>query len=178
MTKVKRNVPAKTEIAAVPPRPSQWPMMEGLRREVDRLFDDFRPLTWGLAGRRPAFDLDFQGSASESWQIAPAMNVVEKEGAYEISAELPGLDDKNVEVKLSNGMLTIKGEKAEEKDEREGEYYLSERRYGSFQRSFSIPDGIDRDKIEAAFTKGVLKVTLPKTTQAQRAEKKISVKAG
>ncbi|MHC2791871.1 HSP20 family molecular chaperone IbpA [Mesorhizobium jarvisii] len=76
-----------------------------------------------------------------------------------------------------NHTLTIKGEKQEEKEEKDKDYYLSERRYGSFQRSFQLPDGVDADKIDASFTKGVLTVKLPKTAEAQKAEKKITVKA-
>ncbi len=105
------------------------------------------------------------------------MDLAEKDNAYEISAELPGLDEKNIEIKLSNGTLTIKGEKTEEKEEREKEYYLSERRYGSFHRSFRVPEGVDTDKIDARFAKGVLTVTLPKSAEAKKNEKKISVKA-
>jgi len=99
------------------------------------------------------------------------MDLVEKEDAYEITAELPGLDDKNVEIKLSNRTLTIRGEKSEEKEDKQKDYYLSERRYGSFQRSFQLPDGVDADKIDAKFTKGVLTVKLPKTAEAKKAEK-------
>ncbi|TIX36045.1 MAG: Hsp20 family protein, partial [Mesorhizobium sp.] len=74
-------------------------------------------------------------------------------------------------------ILTIKGEKKEEKEEKDNDYYLSERRYGSFQRSFQLPEGVDADKIDATFAKGVLTVKLPKTAEAQKAEKKITVKA-
>jgi HSP20 family protein len=150
--------------------------MESLRREIDLLFDQFRLPEWrmpfghSLAGLEPDWP-------SADWQIAPAMNLVEKNGRYEITAELPGIDKKNVEVKISNGTLSIKGEKSEEKEEREEEYYLSERRYGSFHRSFRIPDGVDVDRIEASLGKGVLSVRLPKTAEARKTEKKIEVKA-
>ncbi|MCR5891710.1 Hsp20/alpha crystallin family protein [Burkholderia cepacia] len=96
--------------------------------------------------------------------------------AYEITAELPGLEEEDVEVKLANGGLTIKGTKNEEKEEKRKDYYLHERRYGSFERYFDMPQGIDKDKIEATFKKGVLTVTLPKTPEAQKAEKKIPIK--
>ena len=105
------------------------------------------------------------------------MDVAEKDDEYEISAELPGLDEKEVEVKVANRTLTIKGEKKEEKEERQKDYYLSERRFGSFQRSFQLPEGIDAGRIEANFAKGVLTVKLPKTTEAKQAERKISVQA-
>lgn len=86
------------------------------------------------------------------------------------------MNEKNIEVKLSNGTLTIRGEKKEEKEEKEKDYYLSERRYGSFERSFQLPEGIDANKIEAQFAKGVLKVVLPKSPEAQKGVKKIAVK--
>ena len=112
-----------------------------------------------------------------SLSAVPAVDVSETDKAYEITAELPGMDEKNVEVKLANDVLTIKGEKQDEKEEKRKDYYMRERSFGSFQRSFQVPDGVDADKIEANFKKGVLTVTLPKSTEAQKAEKKIAVKA-
>ncbi|WP_048574768.1 Hsp20/alpha crystallin family protein, partial [Streptomyces leeuwenhoekii] len=100
----------------------------------------------------------------------PPVDIVDKDTAYEITAELPGLDENNIDVKVANGMLTIKGEKKEEKEEKKKDYFLSERRYGSFERRFSIPEGVDTGKIEANFKKGVLTVTLPKTSEAKTAE--------
>ncbi len=87
------------------------------------------------------------------------------------------MSEKNVEIKLSNHTLTIKGEKSEEKEEKRKDYYLSERRYGSFPRSFQSPEGADGDKIDAHFANGVLSVKLPKTAEAKKAEKTIAVKA-
>lgn len=107
----------------------------------------------------------------------PAVDVTETDKAFEIAAELPGMEEKNIEVSVSDGVLTIKGEKQEDKEEKKKDYYLSERTYGSFQRSFEVPKGVDLDKIEASFKKGVLTVTLPKTAEAQKAEKKIAVKS-
>jgi HSP20 family protein len=80
-------------------------------------------------------------------------------------------------VKFADGILTIKGEKQEEKEEKKKDYYLSERSYGSFQRSFQVPDSVDPDWIEASFKNGVLAVTLPKNAEAQKMAKKITVKA-
>ena len=87
------------------------------------------------------------------------------------------MDEKNIEVNVANGGLTIKGEKKDEKEEKKKDYYVSERRYGSFERYFTLPDSVDADKIEATFKNGVLKVTLPKTAEAQKPAKKIDVKA-
>lgn len=174
MAETATKLPVKSEKSAA--SPEGWAPFESLRREVDRLFDDFHPFGWRLPSRT-AFDLEIPKFSRAAWQVAPAMDLVEKEKEYEITAELPGIDEKNVEIKLSNHTLTIKGEKKEEMEEKDKDYYLSERRYGSFQRSFRVPDGVDADKIEATFTKGVLTVRLPKTAQAQKADKKIEVKA-
>jgi HSP20 family protein len=107
---------------------------------------------------------------------APAVDIAEREKEYEITAELPGMEEKNIDVKFADGILTIKGEKKEEREEKKKDYYLSERRFGSFQRSFQVPDGVDADKIEASFKDGLLTVILPKSAQAQKSEKKIAIK--
>jgi HSP20 family protein len=168
MAKDDTKAPAEAEPKAPARREEVLSPFDTLRREIDRLFDDLRPAGWPLPFRRPsAFELTWP--RMESWQVAPAMDMVEKDNAYEITAELPGLDEKNVEIRLSNGILTIKGEKQEEREER---------RYGSFQRAFRVPDDVDLEKIDAGFTKGVLAVTLPKSPAAKAGEKKISVKAG
>ena len=138
-----------------------WQPFEGFRREIDRLFEDFGRGFW---------------QPSRRLSTVPAVDVVESENAYEIKAEMPGMDEKNIEVKVANGNLTIKGEKQEEKEEKKKDYYLQERKFGSFERSFSIPEGVDTDKIEAAFKNGVLNVTLPKKLEAQKPAKNIEVK--
>jgi HSP20 family protein len=168
------KLPLKPEKTA--PASENWNPFESLRREIDRLFEDFHPFGARLPAPRLMFDLD-RPNLTAGWDIAPAFDLVEREKEYEISAELPGIDEKEIEIKLSNSTVTIRGEKKEEKRKKEREYFLSERRYGSFQRSFQIPQGVDRDKIEASFLKGVLTLTLPKTAEAQSSERKIAVKA-
>jgi len=113
-----------------------------------------------------------------SWSSAPFVDVVDKEHSYEVTAELPGMDPSNITVKFSTGTLTIKGEKKEEKEEKGKDYVLSERRWGSFQRSFRVPTSIDEEKIEAIFSNGVLTIVLPKSAEAQQAEKTIDIKRG
>ena len=157
-------------------RPAEWRPFESLRREVDRLFEDFQVGSWRSPFGRTAFDVQPFWRGEISWGKAPAVDIVDKEKAYEITAELPGMDEGNIDVKFSDGTLTITGEKKDEKEERKKDYYLSERRYGSFQRSFGVPDGVDADRIEASFKNGVLSVTLPKTAEAQKNEKKIAIK--
>ncbi|MBP2150048.1 Hsp20/alpha crystallin family protein [Xanthobacter autotrophicus DSM 597] len=163
--------PKSTPVAAAAPATP----FDHLRREIEQVFDNFRIGTLGFPFARRVMDFDFPRLGALT--LAPAVDVAEREGAYEISAELPGLDEKDVEVKLANGLLTIRGEKKEEREEKEKDYYLSERRYGAFTRSFQVPEGVDADKVEARFAKGVLTVTLPKTAEAQKQEKKIEVKA-
>jgi len=170
------KVPVKTEKGTAP-APQAWRPFENLRQEIERVFEDFDRGRWPSPFGRSLFDVGPFWRREPAWPVAPAVDVAETEKGYEVTAELPGLDEKNIEVKFSDGILTIKGEKQEEKEEKKKDYYLSERSYGSFQRSFQVPDGVDTDKIEASFKKGVLTVSLPKSVEAQKAEKKIAVKA-
>ena len=156
---------------------ASWPFAR-LRDEIDRLFDDFGVGAWRSPLRRAVFDVEPFWRGEISWGKIPSVDISETEKAYEVAAELPGMDEKNVEVKYADGTLTIKGEKNDEKEEKKEGYYLSERNYGSFQRSFRLPDGVDADKIEASFKKGVLTVMLPKTPEAQKKEKRIEIKQG
>jgi HSP20 family protein len=126
--------------------------------------------------RRAAPDLEPFGRLP-LWASSPAVDLVEKDKEYEITAELPGLDEKNVQVKLSDSTLTISGEKKEEREEKERGYHLSERRYGAFRRAFRIPEGVDRERIEASFGKGVLTIKLPKSSEGHKPEKIIDIKA-
>ena len=177
MAEAATKLPVKTEEKkADRPALSDWRPFESLRREIDRLFEDFRPTLWGAPLGRTVFDVEPFWRGEISWGKAPAVDVAEKDKAYEITAELPGMNESDVEVKFVDGVLTIKGEKREEKEEKKKDYYVSERRYGSFQRTFRVPDGVDGDKIEANFKNGVLTVTLPKTAEAQKSEKKIAIK--
>jgi HSP20 family protein len=107
----------------------------------------------------------------------PAVDIVEKPEALLVTAELPGMLAKEVDVSVDDGVLTISGEKQEEKKEgaEDSNYYLFERRYGSFRRAFTLPNAVDVDKITAEFDNGLLKVTLPKTENVKAKGKKISV---
>ena len=176
MTRVEK-VPVMTESEPVAPPTvtPAWRPFEGLRREVDRLFEDFTMSPFMMPFRRPAFDLE-PFWQPESWVAVPAVDLIEHEKAFELTAELPGLDDKNIEVKVANGVLTIRGEKAEDKEEKNKDFHMRERRFGAFERAFRIPEIVDMDKIEATFKKGVLMVKMPKTAEAQKPVKKIAVK--
>lgn len=169
------KVPVKTETKASAAAPQAWHPLESLRREIDRLFTDFGRDSW--PSRQSIFGLEPFGRYMAAWGASPAVDIVEKKDAYEITAELPGMDEKNVEVKLVNGSLTIKGERQDEKEEKKKDYYLQERQFGSFERRFTLPEGVDAAKIEASFNKGVLTVMLPKKAEAQASQKKIEIKA-
>jgi HSP20 family protein len=116
--------------------------------------------------RRPILDAEPFRRRELSWRAGPAVDIAEEFNAYEVTAELPGVDEKDIEVKLVNGKLVIKGEKQER---RKKDYYLRERHFGSFERYFVLPEDADTSKIEASFEKGVLTVTLPKKPEVHLA---------
>lgn len=153
--------------------PDAW---RSFRGEMNRLFDRFDSGFWFPPMRRMFNFEPFSRSEIEFELTIPAVDVTEDDKAYKIAAELPGINEKSVEVSLSGNRLTLKGEKRQEKEETNKGYHLSERCYGSFHRSFQLPEGVDQDKIEAIFAKGVPTITLPKTAEAQKQHKKIEVK--
>lgn len=108
----------------------------------------------------------------------PSIDVRETETEFVVEAELPGMDEKDVSVTLNNGILTLKGEKKSEREEKKDDYHLMERSYGSFQRSFRVADAVDADKVNASFDKGVLTVTMPKRPEAVKTEKRIPIGKG
>jgi HSP20 family protein len=169
------KTPVKSEKKQVARRADPF---ETLRSEVDRLFENFGRRGSGLG--RSLFDFEpFKGVGSSLSVTAPKVNVAETDKALEITAELPGMDDKDVEVSLADGVLTVKGEKKEEKEEKDKNYYLVERSYGSFQRSFRLPENVNEDKVAAQVSKGVLTVTVPKKKPAKKAggARKIAIKS-
>lgn len=145
-------------------RSSGRDVFSSLQREIDRVFADFGR---GL----PALG-DFGKGAGLK------VNVAETDSAFEVTAEIPGVDAKDIDVQLKDGVLTIRGEKKDEREEKDEKknYHLVERSYGMFERSFTVGNDIDVDKISAAFDKGVLKVTLPKLAEAKAKVQKIEVK--
>jgi HSP20 family protein len=161
---VKKAAPAETTV------PDVW---RSFRGEMDRLFDRF-----GFPSLRRMFNMEPPWRPGSSFAFsAPAIDMSEDDKTYKISAELPGLDAKDVDVSVSGTTLVLKGEKRQEKEEKDKNYYFSERAYGSFQRAFELPSTVDRDKIAADFSKGVLTITLPKTPDAQKPQKKIEVRS-
>ena len=166
------------EVKTTPPAPATAPdAWRSFRTEMDRLFDRFSS-GWGMPSLRRMFDVEPAFRYESTFSVpSPAVDISEDAAGYKMTAELPGMTEKEIEVVLSDGTLTLKGEKRQEKEQKEKNFYLSERAYGSFQRSFTVPDGVDREKIAADFSKGVLTISMPKTAKAKEAEKKIEVKA-
>jgi HSP20 family protein len=157
------------------PIPAQAPdVWQSFRTEMDRLFDRFAG-GFGLPSFGRMFDAAPRFAASFGMP-SPAIDIAEEEGSYKLTAELPGMAEKDIEISLTDDVLTIKGEKKQETEKKEANFYLSERAYGAFQRSFVLPDKVDTDKIGAEFAKGVLTVTLPKLPEAKAEPKKIEVK--
>jgi HSP20 family protein len=141
--------------------------MESLHRAIDRLFEN----AWG--GGFPSLFTE----APRIRDVVPRADVIEDTKAFHVSIELPGMTDKDVAVSLTDRLLTIRGEKKEEKEQKDKDVYRSERRYGSFRRAFELPSDVDASKIEASFKNGVLTIDLPKTKEAQDKVKQIQVKA-
>lgn len=124
--------------------------------------------------RRFGEDLSLAPSSWKSFNWSIALDVVESDDEYLIKASLPGIDPDDLEITFSDNKLTIKGEVKEEKEFDETHYHLRERRFGSFSRSIKLPSGIEAEKIEANYDKGVLKLHLPKVEEIK--PKKIAVK--
>ncbi len=175
-TDVEVRRPEAEESATVLTRPEWWanPLAE-LRQDIDQLFDflswDF-PFRLGWPERRSAARRD-----GAMLTAMPRFDVAEADGAYMITAEVPGLDEDDLDITLADGVLTIRGEVKDEHEEEKKDYFLRERRYGSFSRSLRVPDTVDLDHIKAELKKGILKITLPKTAEARKRERKIRVKA-
>jgi HSP20 family protein len=158
----------KTEIEKSPDTAVSRPrdIFGAMREEMDKMFER---LEHGLP-RLPT--LFRQGNGI----VVPELDVRENNTSITVEAELPGVDEKDVSVTLANGVLTIKGEKKQGKEEKGENFYRSERSYGAFQRSLRLPDTIDEAKVDAKFDKGVLTITAAKKPEAVKAERKIEIK--
>ncbi len=132
--------------------------LDTFRKNIDRLFNDF-------------FFLTPTSLFKNDWE--PTVDVEEDEKAIRVKAEIPGIDEKDLDVKIENNILTLSGEKKEEKKEEKKNYIFSERKFGSFCRSISLPESVKTDKIKATFKKGVLKIEIPKDETKE--SKKIAI---
>ena len=133
--------------------------LEDFQKEMNRLFES----------RWPA-----KANGNSFW--APPVDIIDEKDHIRIRADLPGLKKEDIEVSADNGILTIKGEKKEEKETKEKDYVRSERYYGAFHRSFSLPTGVDAQKVNASYKDGVLEVALPKREDAKPKQVKVEVK--
>ncbi len=136
--------------------------LNSFKRDLDRVFDDF---------------FSFKPSSLVRSEWLPELDVVEDEKAIHVKAEMPGMEEKDINVTLDNHVLTISGEKKEEKreEDKKKNYIYSERKYGCFSRSLSLPEGIKADKIRADFKKGVLSIEIPKDEAAQPKKIKVNI---
>ena len=136
------------------------------RQEMNRLFDDsFASRTGWMQGMEKA--------------LSPSLDIKESDKDYRLVAEIPGVSEKDIELEVSNRVLSIRGEKREDKEEKGDKgYHVMERRYGSFLRSISLPEDVDETKIEAKVADGLLSVTLPKSKDVNAGKKKIAIKSG
>ncbi len=135
----------------------------GLQSDINRLFD--------------AFMSPFDNSEFKHNSVSPKLDIAELKDKYEIKAELPGMDEKDINLSIDDGLLTISGEKKSESEteNKDKGYYLKECSYGSFSRSVRLPDNIADDKIAANFSKGVLTIDMPKKDEAIAKSRKISI---
>ncbi|MBS0364160.1 MAG: Hsp20/alpha crystallin family protein [Proteobacteria bacterium] len=155
------NAPAKIPVRRAAPAAWGFPNVFGsLQHEIDRLFDDFSPA--------------FAGSRDGS-EVRCHMDLADTKDGLELTIEVPGLDEKDVNVSVSDGLLTVSGEKRFETKQEDRNYRFVERGYGSFSRSVPLPEGVKADDIKANLSKGVLKVVVP--TPAKAEPKKIQVQA-
>jgi HSP20 family protein len=164
MADPKSNVPARQGTSG---GLSRFDPFGSLHHEINRLFEDFGRGWPGMGGTFP--------SRETFSALRPSMNVAETDKEIEVTAELPGLQESDVQVNVDNDILTVKGEKKAEKEEKDKNYHMVERSYGSFSRSLQLPSGVDADRIKATLSNGVLKVVIPKP--AATSAKKIEVKA-
>lgn len=145
---------------------SFWEPFSRLRSELDRVFDDFPMRAFGPGLSRRLHSL-----------AGPALEFKERDGEFELVAEVPGMKAEEIDIKVADGVLRLSGERREEKEGKEGGFMFSERSYGRFDRAIQLPGGIDEAKISATASDGLLKVRLPKSDDARQREKKIPVKA-
>ena len=174
MAEAETKLPIKTEAtpAAAATKAADWQPFEALRNQVDRLFHDFQTGFLRAPFFRSLPDIEPFWRRDLGFNVTPAIDIVEKDKAFEVTAELPGLDAKNIDLQLANGVLTIKGEKQEEKEEKTKDRYVSERRYGSFRRSLQVPGSVDAEQDRSNYKSGVLTVTLPKSRKRRRSRRR------
>lgn len=176
----KKDTPIAKDKETLPASQAEQHPLLGLRQEIDSLFDNFfSSFSLGPFGRDHDL-LDpfrkFGATFSHTRGLMPSMDIKETDKEFRISVELPGMEEGDAELSLTDGQLVIKGEKKEESKSDEEGHYLMERRYGSVYRSFPLPDGVDEDSIEATYDKGILAITLKKLESEKKTAKSVKIK--
>lgn len=159
----------------------QFEVLTNLQRQIDALFEDFsRDWPTGRFSRLSHLFPRRFGAEKHAFTFPqlPACEVIDKPAEVVVRAEIPGIALEDVELTLGKDVLTLHGEKKEEKQTKEDGYVLAERSYGTFHRAIPIPDNVDRDAVSAEYKDGVMTVHLPKTTQTKEHPRKVSVRAG
>ena len=165
---IKNLVPSLWNRGSLQPGREENHPFFSLQREMNRIFDDFFK----------GWDVEpFAGPGARLGRFTPSVDVKESAKEITVKAELPGLEEKDIEVLLDNDTLTIRGEKKEEKEDKGKSYYHAECSYGSFRRVIPLPAGIDQKKVQAQFKNGVLNITLPRTEEAKTKGKKIPIQS-
>jgi HSP20 family protein len=174
MTTAPVEVKKTSPVTKAPAMPDAWQV---LRDEMDRAFDRFG-MGFGVPAFRRMFNFE-HWPRWDGWMVPnPAMDITEDKAGYRMTAELPGMTEKDIEITVRGETVMLKGEKKQDKVSTEGETHLSERSYGAFSRSFTLPEGVDREAITASFANGVLTLILPKKTETAQPAKTIEVKVG
>ena len=136
---------------------------------------ELRPYWRDMDDLMTRFFRDMPMMREGAWDWVPTVDVTETDGNVMVKAELPGMDPKDIDIDITGDVLTLKGEKKSEEEKKDERYYFRERHYGSFQRTFQLPAGVDNDKVDANFKNGVLTVRIPKSEESK--QKKIEIKA-
>lgn len=144
---------------------SFWHPLQSLQSDIDRLFNQFTPRFWAE-----------QGAGNGVSNFLATMDVAETGDSFNVSIDVPGMTDKDIEITLSDGVLQIKGERKSEREEKKADYHLIERSFGSFNRRLQLPCDVDEANVKASVVKGVLNIQLPKSAKAKSAERKIPIK--
>ncbi|MBM3633654.1 MAG: Hsp20/alpha crystallin family protein [Alphaproteobacteria bacterium] len=142
--------------------------------------EPFREFSRDLEKLEKSFNDFWRGAPLMSWTkeggLLPNVDIIEHDKEIQIIADLPGLKEEDINIEINNGILTLRGEKKEEKEEKRSNYYLSERSSTSFNRTFQLPTAVDENNVNASLEDGVLKIILPKSTEKDKQIKRIEIK--
>ncbi|MFH0908770.1 MAG: Hsp20/alpha crystallin family protein [bacterium] len=169
----RKLIPWRRDRTDVPARVEEENPFFGLHRSMNELFDDFFKDFEGAFRGSPWTALTHRAGTA-----TPRVDVSETDEDVMVTADLPGLEEKDISVTLDNDVLTIRGSRKEEREEKKKNYHLMERSYGEYQRSILVPGSVDKDKVKASFKNGVLKIGVPKLPEAKTAMKKIDIATG